>query len=310
MARVIHVGDLNGGRMSAAEISAMRRAGMLRGVPEAQLNEAVAKLLDRLDDPRVPERAAGSPSTSAFLSMVDCPVWRRIDRGDPFGRLLELDELEERREAAGLTCRNRGLRFDALPKFSGVRVRAVPPQAPEHSGFVLVEQHDTMQRPAVTAVCASRRMRGGIHHADFRFCAGGAHCEVGVVTTGFDGEDTASWTKFGWCWDKDGYVRANARRAYTAREETDPWETTDLLGLRLDIESGTLTSYINGQWCGVLVDGLATDAEYCWCATMFGAGCRVHIKSATPRSQLAEERVAAARSAAEARIACSDVYWE
>ncbi|EJK64942.1 hypothetical protein THAOC_14266 [Thalassiosira oceanica] len=56
--------------------------------------------------------------------------------------------------------------------------------------------------------------------------------------------------------------------------------TGDTIGMRLDLNEGTLTGYMNNRRLGVMKDGLS--GSYCWYATVMGNGCSIAISRVEP----------------------------
>ncbi|EJK73929.1 hypothetical protein THAOC_04425 [Thalassiosira oceanica] len=82
-----------------------------------------------------------------------------------------------------------------------------------------------------------------------------------------------SWTN----WDREGGGEV-------------PWggmeycSTGDTIGMRLDLNEGTLTVYINNRRLGVMKDGLS--GSYCWCASILAEGSIAINRGAPPMANL------------------------
>ena len=61
-------------------------------------------------------------------------------------------------------------------------------------------------------------------------------------------------------WNGDGEVSENW-------DGIEGCQSSDTLGMRLDLDEGKLTVYKNNRRLGVMKDGLC--GPYCWCATVW-----------------------------------------
>ncbi|EJK73931.1 hypothetical protein THAOC_04427 [Thalassiosira oceanica] len=155
-----------------------------------------------------------------------------------------------------------------------------------------------------TAIATNYVMDAGIHYAEFQITSGGSGMMGGIVRpmpnldpdryvdgrfhffyrpfyNVFLAERTNEWGtgNVHMC----QYFSMSGGMFWTNWEEDVPEDrdgmegcsTGDTIGMRLDLNEGTLTIYKNRLCLGVMKDGLS--GSYCWYTTVMGNGCSITI---------------------------------
>ena len=114
-----------------------------------------------------------------------------------------------------------------------------------------------------SAVCTERPMVAGMHYVEMTLVKAGEYgAEMGVVGQGFDaaGGGSAGSSEEGWLLNTltGRFRHANEDSDWEGmpRDPDSDWEQIhqgDVVGLLLDLGQRTLSVYLNGAWCGVMV---------------------------------------------------------
>ena len=144
--------------------------------------------------------------------------------------------------------------------------------------------------PVCQGLCGGAPMRAGVHQADFtiRAAGDGLGPSVGLATDEVvllpEGPVIGS-SEHAWSWTPQGAV-CN-RGLIELPHNRVGWGGGDTLSMRLDLDHGTLTGYVNGRRASILARGPSllaahTQRRYFWCVEMGAARCAVEIRCAQP----------------------------
>jgi hypothetical protein len=152
-----------------------------------------------------------------------------------------------------------------------------------------------------TALCHGSPMRDGLHYAEFELLS--SHLvTLGVADMRFDptGEERmATATEHGWgyrAWDG----KHSHASTWSAWEGMQPATCGDKVGLLMDCDSGQLSVFKNGEWLGLLKQGLGGPRppgqqqrqELCWMAQLWVDGAAVRVRREERPPQRSREREA------------------
>ena len=130
-----------------------------------------------------------------------------------------------------------------------------------------------------STVCGEAPMAEGRHYAEFAVVKMTIEICGGLVPAAIAGE--AAWLRKGWksgpavhMFSTGGYH--NQGGSSSGWEGKARYETSDVVGLLLDLDRGTLTAYNNGERLGVTVPNAEVKelgaGPFCWAVDLYGKG--------------------------------------
>ena len=298
-------------RIEALAQLVVTASGELAKVPGRRLRAPEQKLPPGQPMPALADEAQPRASCAARPE-AHFEEWSRLRAADrkSVGRLTRSGELW-----AGLPAgRERWAdKLAQLEHFERPPVFTIAPACfsilPDDRAAVRVDENRGTRSALAGHVAA--RMRIGIHYADFRILradidARSVSPRVGVSQPEHDapGMWSATTTEHGWGWCPRGCVWHDGDIWGQPLGEGYKWLEGDVLGLRLDMDTGILAGRKNGgpfkvlasgllqHSFGVDIDGNTLPRELCWCVDLTHAGSVVRIERGEklPNEAVPDER--------------------
>ena len=204
----------------------------------------------------------------------------------------------------------------------------------QRGGVATRIENDSFHARGVPLTAASAvPMRSGRHYAAFTILRHRVRVHFGLIRPGYDVENRGySYDVDGHCFysARDGLRYPGAKAPETCPDFVErrdyygghPWPGNplpgqgwpgsqdarrgDAIGLLLDLDTGTLTVFKNGERLGVMATGL--EEEYCWAVSLGDEGDSVRIEPAS-RFPLPVAPTAAQVAAAVAFEAEQEALW-